>query len=476
MEATKVLIVEESHGTREFLTELVQLLGFHASPVREKTDFLMNLHSLNPDLVLLGTCKHPGQLQDFAKVLHREKEGIPIVYISESPEPMHAGQPFNLKNSCCLPTTFNPGELKVAIERMIQRTKESELERLNRTIIGESPGILQIKKHIGRLSKSDVTVLITGESGTGKELAARAIHDLSLRAKRPFVKVNSAAVPGTLLESELFGYEKGAFTGAWQKKPGKFALAHSGSILLDEIGDLPFHLQAKLLQVLQDGELSALGSTTNTKIDVRVFAATNANPARMVPDGRFRADLYYRMNVVNIHIPPLRERLEDLDILCEHFLDKFADRHGNRRVEPSRAIRKLFYEYSWPGNVRELENVLQSIAVLGNEESFLEKIKSHAANSNTHARKDDAGPRGVIVPNLCLPTKKTTLKDYCREAARKAETEAIISVLFYTRWNRKKAARLLKISYKALLNRIKEYRIDEAYPDILGGDGMSSAL
>ena len=475
MEPTKVFIVEESSAAREFLTELVQLLGFSAHPLEKKTDFLTELQVLNPDLLLLGTCENSGKLKAFAHVLEREREGMPIVYISEGPEPFRADKPAILKNSCCLPKTFNPSQLKLAIERMIQKARDSELERLGRTIVGETSCIAQVKRHIVRLSKADVTVLITGESGTGKELAARAIHDLSPRAKKPFIKVNSAAMPSTLLESELFGYEKGAFTGAWLRKPGKFALAHSGSVLLDEIGDIPLHLQAKLLQVLQDGELSTLGSTRVNKVDVRVFASTNVNLASMVSSRQFRADLYYRLNVVNLHIPPLRERLEDLDLLCDHFLEKHRSRRGEKRGLPSRTMRLLFREYSWPGNVRELENMIQNIALLGNEESFQRRIKNDLAAGRIKPKVPKGG--WSAAPAVVFGTMgRPRLKDFCREVARKAETEAITDALFQTRWNRRKAARLLDISYKALLNRIKQYGIHEGYRGFLGEDSTSSNL
>jgi DNA-binding NtrC family response regulator len=473
MELTRVLIVEESNATREFLTELVQLLGFHAHPVERKTEFLTHLHTLNPDLLLLGTCRNPAQLKAVAQVLHREKEGMPVVYISDSGEPIQAGRALALENSCWLPKTFNPTQLKVAIERLIEKARDSAYQKLDNLIVGQSRSIVQIKKHILRLSKSDVAVLITGESGTGKELAARAMHDLSPRAKRPFVKVNSAAVPSTLLESELFGYEKGAFTGAWQRKPGKFALADSGSILLDEIGEIPLNLQPKLLQVLQDGELSTLGSTTNTKIDVRVFASTNANLAEMVPRGRFRADLYYRMNVVNIHVPPLRERKEDLDTLCDHFLTKHANSYGKNKDGPSKEMRELFREYSWPGNVRELENIIQSMAVLGNEDNFRERLTKNRTPARGYGDNLPANARQDAIRSEVRSPRTRTLKEFCREAAQKAETDAILNVLFHTHWNRKRAAEILQISYKALLNRIKEYRIDEAYPGILDNEVRS---
>jgi two-component system response regulator AtoC len=471
MEPTKVLIVEESSAAREFLTELVQLLGFSAHPLERKTDFLADLHRLNPDLVLLGTCKNLGQLRAFVHVLEREQGGMPIVYISDGPEAFGSEKAPTFENSCCLPRTFNPSELKLAIDRMARKMRQSESERLGRILVGDSPCMVKIKRHIVQLSKADVTVLITGESGTGKELAARAIHDLSPRAKKPFIKVNSAAMPSTLLESELFGYERGAFTGAWQRKPGKFAAAHSGSILLDEIGDIPLHLQAKLLQVLQDGELATLGSTTTNKVDVRVFASTNANLARMVPRGQFRADLYYRLNVVNIHMPPLRERLEDMDLLCDYFFEKHGNRPGKTTTLPSLAVRKWFGEYSWPGNVRELENTIQSMVLLGNEETFRERIK----NAPRAGQADQKIPEALSAA-ATVSSSMRRLKNFCSHAARKAETEAITNVLVYTRWNRRKAAKILDISYKALLKRIKQYGIKEAYRGFLRKDSWSSNL
>ena len=281
MELTKILIVEDSQSTRDYLTELVQILGFQAHPVMQKTHFLTDLNRHNPDVLLLGSCSNPGQMRAFAKVVELEKNYLPIIYIADRSD----GDERKLEellpgeSTCCLPASFNPDELKLAIQRMIRESQDLEFEKLDQTIVGESPAIVDIKKHILRLSKSDVTVLITGESGTGKELVAKAIHDFSSRAKKPFIKVNSAALPDNLIESELFGYERGAFTGAWRNKPGKFLLAHAGTLLLDEIGEISLHLQPKLLQVLEDDEVPALGSTTNAKIDVRVLASTNSESA-----------------------------------------------------------------------------------------------------------------------------------------------------------------------------------------------------
>ena len=464
MRHTRVLIVEESRATSEFLTELIQLLGFSAQAVRKKTEFLIDLRAVNPDLLLLGTCRHSGQLKALAEVLHREKKGLPVIYIADSPGPSEEAHPFNLENSYCLPRSFNPSHLKTAIERLIARTWESNMEGLNKIIIGQSATMRQVKEKIVRLSESDVTVLVTGESGTGKELAARAIHDFSSRATHPFVKVNGAAVPSTLLERELFGYEKGAFSGACLSKPGKFALAHSGSILLDEIAEIPLHIQPELLRVLDDGELSPLGSTANTRIDVRVFASTNARLDQMVPAGRFRADLYYRLNVVELHLPPLRERKEDLELLCDHFVLKHGPNDGAGRDLLSRRARESFYQHSWPGNVRELENVIKSLAVLGNEESALERLGSQPQSPGaSRQRGETIGPERPN-PNAPPTVRRPSLKEFCSEAAGKAEARAIVEALDYTRWNRRRSAQLLKISYKALLQKIQKYQVRAGRP------------
>jgi two-component system response regulator AtoC len=347
---------------------------------------------------------------------------------------------------------------------------------LNETIVGDSHAISEIKKHILRLSKSDVTVLITGESGTGKELVAKAIHDLSPRAKKPFIKVNSAALPDNLIESELFGYEKGAFTGAWKNKPGKFILAHAGTLLLDEIGEISLHLQPKLLQVLEDDEIPALGSTSNAKIDVRVLASTNSDLRQEVSEGRFRSDLYYRLNVVSLHLPPLRERTEDIAPLCKYFLKKHASlngMNGHNEIEIKDRTIEQMCRYPWPGNIRELENNLKSFFVLGDEEGFLAKLCSQQINPVSNMVPQQMAPFSAEYTNRSM--SRLPLKEVTREAAKRAETDAILDVLSYTRWNRRKTASLLKISYKALLNKIKEYEIEDRYRQLVRGEGPAGS-
>jgi transcriptional regulator with PAS, ATPase and Fis domain len=441
MESIKILVVEGSAHKRDYLTGLVQIIGYHAHAVKGKREFMAALHRYNPDLLLFGSSNHAGYIKAFTEVMEREKVvKIPgIVDISS------------------LSGDFDSADLKQAIRKLVEESQDPAFKELDNTIVGQAPVMMQIKRHILRLSKSDATILITGESGTGKELVARAIHNLSPRADKPFIKVNSAALPANLLESELFGFEKGAFTGAFQKKPGKFELAHSGTILLDEISEIPRPMQAKLLQVLQDNQFSSLGSINDTRIDARVLAATNANLGKMVVKGRFRADLYYRLNVVSIHVPPLRERKEDIGLLCRHFLKIYAARYGRDDSLINKRIRERLYKYSWPGNVRELQNFIQGIIVFGDKKGFYENIGNNGParfllNGRGAARPGRTAARG--------PVTTRSLKEVCKEAARKAETRAIVDALFHTHWNRKKAATLLNVSYKALRNKISEYGIE----------------
>jgi len=307
----------------------------------------------------------------------------------------------------------------------------------------------RIKEIIDQVANTDVTVLIQGESGVGKEVVARSIHLNSLRRDKPFVKVNCAALPSELLESELFGYEKGAFTGAYRQKPGKFELANGGTIFLDEIGEINPALQVKLLQVLQDREFSRLGGKKDVHVDVRIIVATNRNMEKAVSEGRFREDLYYRLNVVNIVIPPLRERKEEIPIFIEYFLNKFAEKFHKKGKPLPNFLVKTFQEHPWPGNVRELENMIQRYVVLGNEEEIIKELVSLKKQNLFKEREEKE-----VIRNY------PSLREANREAARKAERELIFKALERTNWNRKRAANTLNISYKSLLYKIKEFEIE----------------
>ena len=327
-----------------------------------------------------------------------------------------------------------------------------EVTREEEIFIYTSDQMQRIKEIIDQIANTDVTVLIQGESGVGKEVVARSIHLNSFRKEKPFVKVNCAALPQELLESELFGYEKGAFTGAYRQKLGKFELANGGTIFLDEISEMSLSLQGKLLQVLQDREFSRLGGKKDIRVDVRVLVATNRNIEEGIKNGRFREDLYYRLNVVNIMIPPLRERREEIPIFVEYFLEKFAKKYQKKVPPLSDKILNAFRQHHWLGNVRELENVIQRLVVLGNEKAIIEDL--------TPVPKKDFIPEKKIVP----PRKAwPSLREVHQEATKRAESEIILKALEMTNWNRKKAADILSISYKALLYKIRECGVERRF-------------
>jgi two-component system, NtrC family, response regulator AtoC len=298
-------------------------------------------------------------------------------------------------------------------------------------------------------------VLLLGESGTGKEIIARLIHKKSARAHRPFMKVNCAALPAELLESELFGYESGAFTGANKAKPGKFELCNKGTLLLDEIGEMPTSLQAKLLHVLQDGEFSRLGSRSTVKVDVRVLAATNIDVQQSIADKTFREDLYYRLNAFTLNVPPLRERREEIPMLLRHMMNRMAESYGRAPLPLSPAFIAACIAAPWPGNVRELGNFLKRYLILGDEVVAIGELKSfaaQAANENAFTATATASAGTAARESRDLKTMVRGLKDG-------AEAEAISRTLLQTGWNRKRAAPLLNISYKALLYKIRQYGI-----------------
>jgi len=306
----------------------------------------------------------------------------------------------------------------------------------------------EVRDIIGEAAGVDVTVLITGETGTGKEVVARAIHHLSTRRPSPFVKVNCAAVPRELLESELFGHERGAFTGAHKLKIGKFEAAHHGTIFLDEIGDLHSSLQGKLLHVLQDGDFSRVGGKSTLKIDVRVLAATNQDLERAVGQGRFREDLYYRLNVIQIAVPPLRERTEEIPVLVDYFVQRYAKIFRREGFSIPSPVMERLTQQRYPGNVRELENLIKRMIVL--RDPLLARTPGSHASVVPPANGPSKAP----------PSPDISLKDISRKASLAAEREVISSVLEKTGWNRVRAAKALKISYRALLYKIKRVGLE----------------
>jgi len=318
---------------------------------------------------------------------------------------------------------------------------------LNEThsFVRSSKRMRDLEAQAALVARADIPLLILGESGTGKEILALYTHKMSARSQNIFLKVNCAAVPADLLESELFGYEQGAFTGAVKTKPGKFEVCTGGTIFLDEIGEMPAMLQAKLLQVLQDGTFSRLGSRSPMRVDVRVIAATNINMKEAMANKTFREDLYYRLNGFTLSIPPLRERREEIPVLSEYFMRKGAKRYGREPLAFSQTLLEVLAGHSWPGNLRELENVINRYLVLGEERSIVEELSPSAAYQGAAATVSQETPNGA------------GLKAMVRNLKGDAESTAIAQVLEGVGWNRKAAANDLQISYKALLYKIKQY-------------------
>ncbi len=323
-----------------------------------------------------------------------------------------------------------------------------------------NPVMRAIRSSLPRIAASDAPVLIQGESGVGKEVIAREIHQLSARTGKCFLKLNCAAVPTELLESELFGYERGAFTGAYRAKPGLFEVAHGGTLMLDEMGDIDFSLQAKLLHVLQDGEFRRLGGSEVTRPDTRVFAATHCDLEQAVREKRFRRDLYYRLNVIQITVPPLRERKDEIPGLVECFLKK----HMVGESEPFRVgaeLMQLFLEYDWPGNIRELENAVHRLSVLQDPDTLIRELSVSSMRSQLYCNCTDANGLPAAAQQRGDPQFSSAFEqaEWVKLAQ---EGQAIRAALHATYWNRKRAARLLGVNYKALLYKMKKLGIFEA--------------
>ena len=308
-------------------------------------------------------------------------------------------------------------------------------------VFGSTDAMRALRERLDKIAGANVPVLIQGESGTGKDIIARMIHAASPWKNGPWVKVNCPAIPGTLLESELFGYEKGAFTGAFGMKPGRVEMAHRGTLFLDEISELDMALQSKLLQLLQDGQFCRIGAQEDKKVEVRVVCATNRKLEEEIHNGTFRADLFYRINVVNLRMPSLRERAADIPILVRYFLDYYNRKFNSRAVMPSAELMNSLKKYHWPGNIRELENMLKRYVILGNEESISGDLRPHEPDFFSA----DISVEGPI-----------SLKKITRQAVHELERKIILKVLQHHHWNRKQSARALNISYRALLYKIRD--------------------
>src|SRR5579864_353917 len=459
-EKDRVLVVDDELGIRNYLQTLLEVEGYHVTAVASGPEALEAVQQgERPDFIILDVLMQEMNGLETLRRLTQVDRTLNVIMLSCSNEVTTVVEAIRLGAQDYLTKPFEKAELDAA---MLKCRQKMDLRKENQALreycdhltedlsfLAASPQMVRIRQQILQIAPVDVPVFICGESGVGKEVVARMIHMRSTRRSQPFVKVNCAALPGELLESELFGYEQGAFTGAVRSKPGKFELANKGTIFLDEIAEMSPHLQAKLLHVLQDHQYSRLGGRHMVETDVRVLAATNVDVHEAMKTGRFREDLYYRLNVLSINVPPLRERTAEIPLLFQHFLQKYSEKYGKPGQPPSKYLLDAALNYPWPGNLRELENFVKRYVILEDDEGSLrELVEMSSTRQRTSPREEPA------------PPKDQGLKALVRGLKDEAEMEAIADALEKTRWCRKDAAKMLGISYKALLYKMRQFNLD----------------
>jgi len=486
-----VAIVDDDSAFANYLRTFLSLRGYETRSYTRGDELLASVKQGDPpDIVLLDVMMPGMNGLETLRALKAAKPDMQAIMLSGREHASTIVEAVRLGAADYVVKPDDPeglGEiaLDAAIKSAIEKTRlVSEISELRRQLSddqdraflfwGDSPDMKSIASVIEQVSDSDVTVLIRGESGVGKELVAREIHQRSPRKDRPFVKVNCAALPAELLESELFGHEKGAFTGAATTRIGKFEQADMGTIFLDEIGEMKAALQAKLLHVLQDGQFTKLGSNKPINVDVRVVAATNRNLEQMLLRGEFREDLYYRLKVIEVTVPPLRDRRGEISHLTGFFIDRYARRYKRQPRQLSEPLATLFQTYEWPGNIRELENMIKRIVILQDETLVVREMSRANRPLAAYAAAGVGAAPGVGAPveesdeaeveeeetsveePSPAPPVGSRLADVAKAAATKAERSIIEETLTQVHWNRRRAAEQLGVSYKTLLNKIKE--------------------
>jgi two-component system response regulator AtoC len=456
----KILVVDDEPSIRKYLQTLLEVDGFEVEAVSSGREAIAKVSvGERPDFIILDVLMPELNGLETLKELMQLDRSLNVLMLSCSNEVGTVVEAIRLGAHDYLTKPFEKTELDAAMLKSRQKkqlTQENQALRdycdqvtEDLSFLAASPQMVRIRQQILQIAPVDVPVFICGESGVGKEVVARMIHLRSKRRNQAFVKVNCAALPGELLESELFGFEQGAFTGAVRAKPGKFELANKGTIFLDEIAEMTTHLQAKLLHVLQDHQYSRLGGRHMIDTDVRVLAATNVDVQEAMKTGRFREDLYYRLNVLSIVVPPLRERTAEIPLLFRHFLEKYSEKFGKPSPGPSKHLLDAAVNYPWPGNLRELENFVKRYVILEDDEGSLrELVEMSSARQRTSPRQEPTLPR------------EQGLKALVRGLKDEAEMEAIADALEKTRWCRKDAAKMLGISYKALLYKMRQFNLD----------------
>lgn len=457
MTQEKVLIVEDEDNERSGMSELISAWGYRTETAVDGQDALEKVSVFTPGIVVTDLKMPRMDGMELLQRLAQQSQPVAVIVLTAQGSVDTAVQAMKVGAYDFIEKPVNPTRLRTILQNASrQRGMEVELEATKRklrdsgifgSLVGSSRKMQEIFRLVEMVAPSTASVLVTGESGTGKELVARNIHQQSPRKDKPFVAINCAAIPETLIESEIFGHEKGAFTGALERRVGCFELAEGGTILLDEIGEMPIGTQAKLLRVLEDRKLRRLGSKSETSVDVRVIAATNKTPEEAVAKGELRNDLYYRLNVFSIHMPPLREHKEDLPDLVKSLIADIDEKHGRNVAMISEAVMNVFGSYSWPGNVRELRNVLER-AIIVCESSVIETRHLPPGFGQVTPKPP------VLEANAVRLGVGTTVGE--------AERLLIIKTLESTNNNKTKAAEILGISLKTLHNKLKEYNQTQA--------------
>ena len=463
-----ILVGEDELEVRGYLGMALKCMGYSVEMAEDGDEVLSCLRSSRSEIsaVLLDLMMPNRDGLDTLAEIRRMDANLPVIMVSGTASTLDvvAAMKGGATDFLCKPVAHE--DLQKALSKATPvapfvpapaRTKAKP--SASRAFLGNNPRMQEIQGMLGQLGWSGAPILIQGETGTGKEVIARELHALSPRADRPFLKLNCAALPSELVESELFGYERGAFTGAFQKKAGMFEMADGGTIMLDEIGDMDFRLQAKLLQVLQDHEFQRIGGKETVRVNVRVLAATHQDLEKGIAENRFREDLFYRLNVINLHVPPLRERKDDLMALTEFLIERHA---GNTGAPPTitPGLQHAMMTYHWPGNVRELENFVRRLIILRDTEMLSGELQAKA--SRKPVTMAASGTRTASASaSVAVSDGDSPILEQVTRAKQQAEVSAILNALNSTRWNRKRAASLLKIDYKALLYKMKRLGVEE---------------
>jgi two-component system, NtrC family, response regulator AtoC len=459
-----VLIVEDELEVRGYLEMALRYMGYEVESAQDRDEVFSLLRSTKPEIsaILLDLVMPECDGLETLRAVRGMAPDLPVIVVSGASSTLNVvtAMKCGATDFLCKPVAHE--ELRESLAKALESSARLEdpvpagpNPRKTKAYASENPRMRELESLVGAVGWSEAPVLIQGETGSGKEVLARELHAHSPRASQPLLKLNCAALPSELVESELFGYERGSFTGAFQKKAGMFEMADGGTILLDEIGDMDVRLQAKLLQVLQDHEFHRIGGRELIKVDVRLLAATHRDLERAIADRTFREDLYYRLNVINLHLPSLRERKEDIVGLAEHLLRKHTA-PGMAPLGLTLEMKHALTAYPWPGNVRELENVIRRYVVLRDPTLIARELNSKGTRKPLMAAVAAEAP---LASEAAAPV--TPILEQVTKAKQQAEAEAILAALNSTRWNRKQAAALLKIDYKALLYKMKKLNLED---------------